>query len=169
MPESFFGRPILTSLYVNPARLLELDKAGQPAHRIIASRCRGEEALVYAEGQGKATEAYSVPQGHRCEIQTLETESRMPQRVCLKIVEMKNILAINDETHHCYREKSGKTAEGKLQGKERQEAEKDREAARLWICVLEAVERWLNAPVSLPKELQFAKTVAAQRLSRGRV
>ena len=54
---------------------------------------------------------------------------------------MRNVLALNDEAHHCYREKPGEDDEGDLKGDDRKEAEKNREAARLWISGLEAVGR----------------------------
>ena len=58
---------------------------------------------------------------------------------------MRNILAINDEAHHCYRAKpSEEDEEGALKGDDRKEAEKNREAARLWINGLEAVQRKLG-------------------------
>ena len=81
----------------------------------------------------------SFLQGHGPEIRTLESEGRMLQRVMPELMGMKNILAINDEAHHCYREKPGPDDEGKLSGDEREEAEKNRAAARLWISGLEAV------------------------------
>src|SRR5205823_3842153 len=37
------------------------------------------------------------------ELQTLETEGQMLQRVMPDLMGLKNILAINDEAHHCYR------------------------------------------------------------------
>ena len=57
---------------------------------------------------------------------------------------MKRILALNDEAHHCYREKPGQDEEGNLKGDERKEANENREAARLWISGLEAVGRKLG-------------------------
>jgi len=39
------------------------------------------------------------------ELQTLETEGQMLQRVLPELMGLKKILAINDEAHHCYREK----------------------------------------------------------------
>jgi type III restriction enzyme len=54
---------------------------------------------------------------------------------------LKNILAINDEAHHCYRERPGAGEEGDLKGEDKQEADKNNEAARLWISGLEAVNR----------------------------
>ena len=77
---------------------------------------------------------------------TLETEGQMIQRVMPDLMGMKNILAINDEAHHCYREKAGLDEEedDELKGDERKEAEKNKEAARLWISGLEAVNRKLG-------------------------
>jgi type III restriction enzyme len=53
------------------------------------------------------------------------------------------VLAINDEAHHCYREKP-EAADTDLKGDDRQEAEKNNEAARLWISGLETVKRKLG-------------------------
>ncbi len=39
------------------------------------------------------------------ELKTLETEGQMLQRVMPDLMGMKNILVLNDEAHHCYREK----------------------------------------------------------------
>ncbi len=57
---------------------------------------------------------------------------------------MKHILVLNDEAHHCYREKVGADDEEELKGDDRQEAEKNKEAARLWISGVEAVNRKLG-------------------------
>lgn len=40
-----------------------------------------------------------------CDIQTLETEGQMIQRVMPSLMGLKNIMVLNDEAHHCYREK----------------------------------------------------------------
>jgi type III restriction enzyme len=77
------------------------------------------------------------------DLNTLETEGQMLQRVMPDLMGMKNILAINDEAHHCYREKPEDDDE-ELKGEERKEAEKNNEAARLWISGLEAVNRKLG-------------------------
>jgi type III restriction enzyme len=74
------------------------------------------------------------------DLQSLETEGQMIQRVMPELMGMKNILSINDEGHHCYREKPDADEED-LKGDEKQEAEKNREAARLWISGLEMVNR----------------------------
>jgi type III restriction enzyme len=68
----------------------------------------------------------------------------MLQRVMPELMGMKNVLAINDEAHHCYREKPGEELEGDLKGDDKKEAEKNKEAARLWISGLEAVNRKLG-------------------------
>ena len=78
------------------------------------------------------------------ELNTTETEGQMLQRVMPDLMGMKNILVINDEGHHCYREKPDPDEEEGLKGDERKEAEKNNEAARLWISGLEAVNRKLG-------------------------
>ncbi len=79
------------------------------------------------------------------ELNTLETEGQMLQRVMPDLMGMGNILVINDEAHHCYREKPGAAAdEEDLKGDDRKEAEENNEAARLWISGLEAVNRKLG-------------------------
>ena len=68
----------------------------------------------------------------------------MLRRVMPELMGMKNVLVLNDEAHHCYREKPGEDDEGDLKGDDRKEAEKNREAARLWVFGLEAVGRKLG-------------------------
>ncbi|MEP7283931.1 MAG: DEAD/DEAH box helicase family protein, partial [Rubrivivax sp.] len=88
------------------------------------------------------------------ELQTKETEGQMIQRVMPDLMGMKNILVLNDEAHHCYREKPADDADftdgqgHQLTGPELTEAKvrakKDNEAARLWISGLEAVNEKLG-------------------------
>jgi type III restriction enzyme len=88
------------------------------------------------------------------ELQTLETEGQMIQRVMPELMGMKNILVINDEAHHCYREKPADDADftddhgNPLKGTDLTEAKKaaakDNEAARVWISGLETVNRKLG-------------------------
>ncbi len=83
-------------------------------------------------------------QGRRGEaLETRESEGQMLQRVVPDLMGMKNILVINDEAHHCYREKPNHGDEG-LKGDEKKEAEKNNEAARLWISGLEIAKRKLG-------------------------
>ena len=83
-------------------------------------------------------------QGRGPDLKSTESEGQMLQRVMPELMGMKNILALNDEAHHCYREKPGEGDEGDLKGEDRKEAEKNREAARLWISGLEAVSQRLG-------------------------
>lgn len=69
-----------------------------------------------------------------------ETEGEMLQRACGDLLRMKNVVVINDEAHHCYRERVADEAE-KLTAEEREEAKENSEAARLWISGLEALQR----------------------------
>ncbi len=90
----------------------------------------------------------SLLQGRGEELDTLETEGQMLQRVMPELMNVKNIVVLNDEAHHCYREKPLSEEETDndevLKGDDRKEAEKNREAARLWISGLEAVQRKLG-------------------------
>ena len=86
----------------------------------------------------------SLLQGRGEALDTLETEGQMLQRVMPNLMGLKNILVLNDEAHHCYREKPGDTQEEAFKGDDKKEAEKNKEAARLWISGLEAVSRKLG-------------------------
>jgi len=86
----------------------------------------------------------SLLQGRGPALNTLETEGQMLQRVMPELMGMKNILVVNDEAHHCYREKPGEDDESSLKGDDKQEAKKNNEAACLWISGLEVVNRKLN-------------------------
>ena len=86
----------------------------------------------------------SLLQGRGESLNTLETEGQMLQRVMPDLMGMKNIMVINDEAHHCYREKPVHEDEGALKGDDKKEAEKNNEAARLWISGIEAVNRKLG-------------------------
>jgi len=77
------------------------------------------------------------------ELNTQETEGQMLQRVMPDLMGMKNVLVINDEAHHCYREKPDEEDE-ELKGDDRKEVENRNEAARVWISGLEAVNRKLG-------------------------
>ena len=82
----------------------------------------------------------SLLRGRGPEIQTLESEGQMLQRVMPELMGMKNVMALNDEAHHCYREKPpDEDEEPDLKGEARKEAEKNKETARVWISGLETV------------------------------
>lgn len=86
----------------------------------------------------------SLLQGRGEGLNTLETEGQMLQRVMPDLMGIKNILVLNDEAHHCYREKADAEDDEELKGDDRKEAEKNKEAARVWINGLEAVNRKLG-------------------------
>ncbi len=80
-------------------------------------------------------------QGRGAPLDTLETEGQMLRRVMPELMGIRNILTLNDEGHHCYREKSGRGDERTLKGEEGTAARKNREAARTWISGIEIVKR----------------------------
>ena len=82
--------------------------------------------------------------GRGTEISTVETEGQMLQRAMPGLMGMKNILVLNDEGHHCYRERPGSRDIDELTGDEKEEAKKNNEAARLWISGIEIVKRKLG-------------------------
>ena len=86
----------------------------------------------------------SLLRGRGEELNTLETEGQMLQRVMPDLMGLKNIMVVNDEAHHCYREKPGEAVERDLTADDKQEAERNKEAARLWISGLEIVNRKLG-------------------------
>jgi len=81
-----------------------------------------------------------VLKGHGEALQTLETEGQMVQRVMGSLMGAKNVVVINDEAHHCYRERPIDEQQ-KLSGEERKEAEENIAAARLWMSGLEILNR----------------------------
>ena len=120
-----------------PSDLLpELDRAKIVITNYHALRRR--ERVEIAKG------GRSLLQGRGPALDTRESEGLMLKRVMPELLGMKNILVLNDEAHHCYRERPGEKLEGKLEGDEKKEAEKNREAARLWISGIEAVRRRLG-------------------------
>jgi len=86
----------------------------------------------------------SLLKGHGPELATTETEGQMIQRVMAGLMGLKNILVINDEAHHCYRERAQNRELEELKGDDKDEAKKNNEAARLWIAGIEAVKRKLG-------------------------
>ena len=97
------------------------------------------ESLAISKG-GRA-----LLQGRGPDIATRETAGQMLQRVMPDLMGMKNILVLNDEAHHCYREKpSEEDEEGPLKGDDRTEAQKNKEAARVWVSGLETMRRKLG-------------------------
>jgi type III restriction enzyme len=88
----------------------------------------------------------SLLQGRDAPPDTVENDGQMLHRVANYLLGFggKNggIVVLNDEAHHCYREKADSDEE--LAADEREEANRNKEAARLWIAGLEAVKRKLG-------------------------
>ena len=78
-------------------------------------------------------------------LQIKETDGQILQRVMPQLMGMKKIIVLNDEAHHCYREKVQDIAEGErvsdFKGEEKEEAKANNKAARVWISGLEMVKR----------------------------
>jgi len=84
----------------------------------------------------------SLLQGRGEAPQTLETEGQMLKRACGDLLELgQKVVVINDEAHHCYRARPRSEDEDALTGEDRTAAERNNEAAGLWISGLEALKR----------------------------
>ena len=107
-------------------------------------------------------------------IEELETERQMLQRACGDLLQMKNIVVINDEAHHCHRERPGSHDEDELKGEEKDEAKENNEAARLWISGIEALKRKvgvravydLSARSMISRRRRSSSAVQAMRKAR---
>ena len=132
-PDSYYASRELV-----PADMLrELDKA-----KIVITNYHAFQLRETIEVK-KSSRA--LLQGRGPALVTRETEGQMLARVMPELMTMKGILVLNDEAHHCYREKAqDENDEGKLGGDELQEAKSNQEAARVWISGLEAVQRKLG-------------------------
>ncbi len=87
----------------------------------------------------------SLLQGRGEALNTMETEGQMLQRVMPDLMGLKNIMVFNDEAHHCYRENPGEEdTVAILKGEDKKEAQKNNDAARLWISGLEIINRKLG-------------------------
>ncbi|MCY3800692.1 MAG: DEAD/DEAH box helicase family protein [Chloroflexi bacterium] len=133
-PDSYYQSREL----VPPDMLRDLNKAKIVITNYHAFKRR--ETLRVSRGGRSLLQGRTGP-----EVQTVETEGQMLQRVMPELMGMRGILAINDEAHHCYRQRPTEAdEEGKLSGDDLSEAKQNREAARLWISGLEAVQRKLG-------------------------
>jgi len=81
------------------------------------------------------------PDGHPDQFK--ETPDQMVRRVCRTLGSKKNIVVLNDEAHHCY-QSAPEAEEAKLTADERTEANRDEEAARVWLNGLRAVQAKLG-------------------------
>ena len=106
-PESYYGNRELV-----PNDLLEeINHAKIVITNFHALNCR--ERIELSAGGRSLLEGRTGG-----ELDTLETEGQMLQRVMPELMGMKNILVINDEAHHCYREKPADQDDEELKGEE---------------------------------------------------
>ena len=132
-PDSYYrGRELIPS-----DMLGDIDRAKIVITNFHAFKLR--ERMDVAKGTRAAIE------GWRGEtLQTLETEGQMIQRVMPELMGLKNVVVLNDEAHHCYRERAQNDDVEDLKGEDKDEAKRNNEAARLWISGIEAVKRKLG-------------------------
>ena len=128
-PDNYYGSREL----VPPEMLEDLRRAKIVISNFHAFMLR-ERLQVSKVGRG-------LLQGRDGPLHTRETEGQMIQRVMPDLMNLKNVLVMNDEGHHCYRLKQGDEGEEALKGDEKKEAKKNNEAARVWITGLETVKR----------------------------
>jgi type III restriction enzyme len=135
-PDSYYRAREL----VPPDMLPDIDKAKIVITNYHAFR-RRETTEVSKVGR-------SLLQGRGEAPNTIETEGQMLNRSINELMGFggrnNGVIIINDEAHHCYREKPGDPDTEVLTGDDREEAKRNREAARLWISGLEAVKRKLG-------------------------
>jgi len=135
-PDSYYrGRELVPS-----DMLGDIDRAKIVITNYHAFKLR--ERVDVAKGTRAAIEGW---RGEK--LQTLETEGQMIQRVMPELMGLKNVVVLNDESHHCYRERAQSDDVADLKGEDKDEAKKNNEAARLWISGIEAVKRKLGVRV----------------------
>ncbi len=81
-------------------------------------------------------------------VQTLESEGMMIRRVCGDLLARRQIVVLNDEAHHCYRERQS-AKQARISTEERSEARRNNEAARLWISGIEVLQRVIKHKVAV--------------------
>lgn len=89
----------------------------------------------------------SLLQGRDEEPDTKQTDGQMLRDAIQSLMGLKNIVVINDEAHHCYREKQKSNEETTLSSEEKKEAKENTEAARLWINGIETVKAKIGVNV----------------------
>ena len=131
-PESYYREREL----VPPDMLGDIDRT-----KIVITNYH---AFIRRETMEVSKAGRALLKGRGPELQTLETEGQMLHRVMPELTGLKNIVVINDEAHHCYREKPDGDDEDTLKGEDKNQAKKDSEKARVWISGLEIAKRKLG-------------------------
>lgn len=130
-PENYYDRLGLVPTELKP-------ELGQ-AKVVIANyhQFGRRETVQLAKGTRQALAGHGEP------IQTVESEGEMLARVCRELMSLGPVIVINDEAHHCYRERPN-AEKAKLTAEEKKEAEENSKAARQWISGIDAVKRRLG-------------------------
>jgi type III restriction enzyme len=128
--------------YYRDRELVPLDMLGAIEHAKIV--ITNYHAFRRRERLEVSKTGRALLQGRGPELNTLETEGQTLQRACGDLMGLKNIVVLNDEAHHCYREKPQAEDGEKLKGEDKEEAKKNNEAARLWISGIETIKRKLG-------------------------
>ena len=103
------------------------------------------QALRRRESRELTKKEREILQGHDNAFSALETEGRMLARVCPELLRAKDAIVINDEAHHCYRDKRKNDGDERgISAEEREEVKRNKEAARLWISGIEALGRKIS-------------------------
>lgn len=105
-------------------------------------------ALMHQEKEDISAQGRRILGGRDGPKKFPETDGQMVQRVARELMQRRGILVLNDEAHHCYRHKVGGDEE-KLAGEEKEEAECNEKAARVWISGIEAFDRELGVKTVL--------------------
>ncbi len=92
--------------------------------------------------------AKAILGGRSGPVQTLENEGMMIRRVCGDLLARRQIVVLNDEAHHCYRERQS-AKQARISTEERSEARRNNEAARLWISGIEVLQRVIKHTVAV--------------------
>ncbi len=101
-PDSYYGHRELL-----PGDMLrDLEKA-----KIVITNYH---AFLRRERLEVSTGGRALLQGHGAPLETRETEGQMLQRVMPELMSTKRVMILNDEAHHCYREKPDAAEEGTL-------------------------------------------------------
>jgi type III restriction enzyme len=129
--------------YYRTRELVPSDMLGDIDHAKIV--ITNYHAFKLRERMDVAKDTREAIEGWRHEkLDTTETEGRMLQRVMPDLMGLKSLVVLNDEAHHCYREKPLSDELEDLKGEEKDEAKRNNEAARLWISGLEVIKRKLG-------------------------
>ena len=115
-----------------PDMLAEIKKATVVITNYHAFKCR--EKIELSKRQREMLRG-----NNDNDVSFIETAGEMLRRVCPELSRTKNhVVVINDEAHHCYIHKK-ENEESAIDAEEKEEAKRNKEAARLWINGIRAL------------------------------